>query len=97
MDGGCYTPRPHQASRPSAIVFTSLAIGIVALSAWWLFLSPLKSADRSRRMSPTLAIAMAGALGVSAALMVSGALWDASMLLLTGLVPREGTFSGRLT
>jgi hypothetical protein len=48
-------------------------------------------------MSPTLAIAMAGALGVSAALMVSGALWDASMLLLTGLVPREGTFSGRLT
>ena len=71
----------------SAIVFTSLAVGIVALSTWWLYFSPLKSTDRSRRMSPTLAIAMAAALGVSAALMVGGALWDASMHLLTGLVP----------
>jgi len=71
----------------SAIVFTALAIGIVALSAWWLYFSPLKSSDRSRRMSPPLAIAMAAALGVSAALMVGGALWDASMHLLTGLVP----------
>jgi hypothetical protein len=71
----------------SAIVFTSLAVGIAALSAWWLYFSPLKSTDRSRRMSPTLAIAMASALGVSAALMVGGALWDASMHLLTGLVP----------
>ena len=71
----------------SAIVFTSLAVGIVALSAWWLYFSPLKSTERSRRMSPTLAMAMAAALGVSAALMVGGALWDASMHLLTGLVP----------
>ena len=71
----------------SAIVFTSLAVGIVALSAWWLYFSPLKSTDRSRRMPPTLAIGMAVALGVSAALMVGGALWDASMHLLTGLVP----------
>jgi len=71
----------------SALVFTSLAVGTVALSAWWLFFSPLKSTDRSRRMSPALAIAMAAALGVSAALMVGGALWDASMHLLTGLVP----------
>jgi len=71
----------------SAIVFTSLAVGIVALSAWWLYFSPLKSTDRSRRMSPTLAIAMAAALGVSAALMVGGALWDASMHFMTGLVP----------
>src|SRR3989337_961082 len=71
----------------SAIVFTSLAVGIVALSAWWLYFSPLKSTDRSRRMSPTLAIAMAAALGASAALMVGGALWDASMHVLTGLVP----------
>lgn len=71
----------------SAIVFTALAVGIVALSAWWLYVSPLNSADRFRRMSPTLAIAMAAALGVSAALMVGGALWDASMHLMTGLVP----------
>jgi hypothetical protein len=76
----------------SAIVLTSLAIGIVALSAWWLCLSPLKSADRARRMSPTLAIGMAGALGVSAALTVGGALWDASMHLLTGLVPEGRDF-----
>ena len=71
----------------NALVFTTIAVGIVALSAWWLYLSPVKSTVRSWRISPALGISMASALGVSAALMVGGALWDASMHLLTGLVP----------
>jgi hypothetical protein len=70
-----------------AIVFTFFAVGIVAVSAWWLYLSPLPAPHPIRSMSASLAIVLAAALGISAALMVGGALWDASMHVLTGLVP----------
>jgi hypothetical protein len=76
----------------SAIVFTAAAAAIVGLSAWWLYLSPLRGSDGPSPVPPTLAVYFAAGLGLASALMVGGALWDASMHLQTGLVPGGSDF-----
>ena len=76
----------------SAIAFTAAAAAIVGLSAWWLYLSPLRGSNGPSPVPPTLAVFFAAGLGLASALMVGGALWDASMHLQTGLVPGGSDF-----
>ncbi len=70
-----------------ALGFTLTAFAVIGLSIWWLYFSRLKDAPEPSLPSPRMGRALAGLLGLSAALMISGALWDASMHLLTGEVP----------
>ena len=76
-----------------SLSFTTIAAAIVTASLWWFYLSSLRaSAVASARPSPRLAGALAVLLGLSAVQFVSGALWDASMHILTGRVPAGADF-----
>ncbi|HEX7972964.1 MAG TPA: hypothetical protein VF498_01025 [Anaerolineales bacterium] len=80
-----------------AAVFSSLAGLIILVSAWWLYLSPVRFAGSSdlleTALPPTgLAIWMGSMLGLSSILFVSGALWDASMHIQTGEIPAGADF-----
>ena len=73
--------------------FSGFAIAFVCVSAWWLYLSRLKAAvGPVAAPSPKLAGWLAALLGVSAAQLTIGALWDGSMHIQTGEVPGGADF-----
>lgn len=75
------------------MAFSGAAVGIIVLSAWWLYFSPLKDASGPvAAPSPRLAGWLAALLGLSAAQLVTGAFWDASMHILTGEIPAGADF-----
>ncbi|MBI3537271.1 MAG: hypothetical protein HY070_06940 [Chloroflexi bacterium] len=76
-----------------AFIFSAIAISFVAISAWWLYLSPLKNAARATiAASPRVAVIIAVLLGLSLLQLVGGALWDASMHIQTGQIPGGADF-----
>jgi len=73
--------------------FTAAAVFFVAVSTWWLYFSPTKqSPDTTLAPSPKMASRTALILGIASALMIIGALWDASMHISTGIVPGGDDF-----
>lgn len=76
-----------------ALIFSTLAAGVMLLSAWWFYLSPLKHPP-ARTAPPSLSMAglLAALLGIAAILWVVGALWDASMHIRTGEIPGGADF-----
>jgi len=76
-----------------ALGFTGAAVAFIVISAWWLYLSQVKAPTvAAARPSPRLAGWFAGLLTFSAAQLVIGALWDASMHLKTGEIPAGADF-----
>jgi len=80
------------------LVFSGLAIGVLAFLAWWSFLSPMKHSGREgysgipqRRSaiatSPRLSKVLALLVGTSALLICIGGYWDLSEHVITGIVP----------
>jgi hypothetical protein len=76
-----------------AAVFTAIVAVILLVSIWWLYLSPARQSQKPvERPSARLAASLAGLLGLAAFLLVSGALWDASMHIQTGEIPAGADF-----
>ncbi len=76
-----------------AIGFTAAAVLIFGGATWFLYLSPLKSRPaHTIRPSRLMAGFVVATLGVGGMLMVTGALWDASMHVQTGTVPGGSDF-----
>ena len=76
-----------------AAVFTTGVAIILLVSIWWLYLSPARNSEKPvERPSARLAAALASLLGLAALLLVSGALWDASMHIKTGEIPAGADF-----
>jgi hypothetical protein len=76
-----------------AAIFTGLAAALIALTAWWLYLSPLKvPVAAAQRPSRALAGWVAALLGLGAFQLVAGGFWDSSMHILTGRVPAGADF-----
>ena len=80
------------------LVFSGLAIGVLAFLAWWLYLSPMKDPGRedssdnphSRKAistSPRLSKVLALLVGIGALLICIGGYWDLSEHVVTGIVP----------
>ncbi|MYH60409.1 MAG: hypothetical protein F4148_01095 [Caldilineaceae bacterium SB0675_bin_29] len=80
------------------LVFSGLAIGVLAFLAWWSYLSPMKDSGREglsgnpqRRnaisTSPRLSKVLALLVGLSALLICIGGYWDLSEHVITGIVP----------
>ena len=80
------------------LVFSGLAIGVLAFLAWWLYLSPMKDSGRedssgnpqSRKAvstSPRLSKVLALLVGIGALLICIGGYWDLSEHVITGIVP----------
>ena len=80
------------------LVFSGLAIGVLAFLAWWSYLSPMKKSGREgssgnpqRRnaiaTSPRLSKVLALLVGISALLICIGGYWDLSEHVITGIVP----------
>lgn len=80
------------------LVFSGLAIGVLAILAWWLYLSPMKESGhedssgnpQSRKAistSPRLSKVLALLVGISALLICIGGYWDLSEHVITGIVP----------
>jgi len=80
------------------LVFSGLAIGVLAFLAWWLYLSPMKDSGRenssdnphSRKAistSPRLSKVLALLVGIGALLICIGGYWDLSEHVVTGIVP----------
>lgn len=80
------------------LVFSGLAIGVLAFLAWWSFLSPMKHSGREgysgipqRRnaiaTSPRLSKVLALLVGTSALFICIGGYWDLSEHVITGIVP----------
>ena len=80
------------------LVFSGLAIGVLAFLAWWLYLSPMKDWGRedasgnpqSRKAistSPRLSKVLALLVGIGALLICIGGYWDLSEHVITGIVP----------
>lgn len=80
------------------LVFSGLAIGVLAFLAWWSFLSPMKHSGRedssgipqSRNAvstSPRLSKALALLVGIGVLLICIGGYWDLSEHVVTGIVP----------
>lgn len=79
------------------MIFSGLAALIVLISAWWLYLSPVRlgaGPEMTYTAPPPVSLAswMGGMLGLSSILFVSGALWDASMHIRTGEIPAGADF-----
>ena len=76
-----------------ALGFSTVAIGLVVLTAWWLYLSPVKAAA-GVVAGPSLnfSLTIAGLLALSGFQLVAGGFWDASMHILTGEVPGGADF-----
>lgn len=69
------------------LIFTGAALGFVAVSTWWLYRSPMKTPlGPVEPPSPRVASWCGVLLALSAAQLVTGAMWDASMHLQTGRV-----------
>lgn len=76
-----------------ALIFSGAAMLFVVASAWWLYLSKVKTPiGNLSRPSPRLAVWLVGLLGFSMILLVTGALWDASKHIQTGEVPAGADF-----
>jgi len=76
-----------------ALIFSSIAIGAVVSSAWWLYLSPVTAPVRKViTPSTTQSLWVSLLLGLAGFQFVAGALWDASQHLLTGQVPGGSDF-----
>ena len=76
-----------------AAAFSGAAILFVAHSVWWFYLSRLDTEPaRTAPPSPRVAAWLAGLLGLSAAQLTVGALWDASMHIQTGQIPAGADF-----
>ncbi len=76
-----------------ALVLSGIAVLFVAVSTWWLYLSPMGAKhEKATAPSRTLAGWIALFLGISAAQLVIGALWDASMHIQTGRIPAGADF-----
>ncbi len=76
-----------------AIGFTAAAVLIFGGAAWFLYVSPLKSSPaQPARPTRLMAGFVVIALGLGGVLMVTGALWDASMHVQTGTVPGGSDF-----
>ena len=80
------------------LVFSGLAIGVLAFLAWWSYLSPMKHSGRegssgvprSRKAistSPQLSKMLALLVGIGALLICIGGYWDLSEHVVTGIVP----------
>jgi hypothetical protein len=76
-----------------SLLFSSVAVGVVVLSIWWLYLSPLKArVGQPAPPSPRLAYGLAALLSFSAIQLTAGAFWDGSMHILTGVIPAGEDF-----
>jgi len=82
-----------------AAIFSTIAIGGVAVSAWWLYVSPMRKASSMHgaerpeiAASPRVSLALVVLLGLVAFQLVSGALWDAGMHIQTGQIPAGADF-----
>ena len=80
------------------LVFSGLAIGVLAFLAWWLYLSPMRksvnnersaAAQRKKVISTSARLSNTFALlvGIGALLICFGAYWDFSEHVVTGIVP----------
>ncbi len=80
------------------LVFSGLAIGVLAFLAWWLYLSPVKQLDKTGASaavhgrnafsnSPLLFNSLALMVGIGALLICVGGYWDLSEHVVTGIVP----------
>ncbi|HJW83227.1 MAG TPA: hypothetical protein VJ754_02880 [Anaerolineae bacterium] len=70
-----------------SLIFSGTAILVMLAAAWWLYRSPMKTrVGPVDPPSPRLAGGFGVLLVLSAAQLVTGALWDASMHLQTGRV-----------
>ncbi len=80
------------------LVFSGLAIGVLAFLAWWSFLSPIKhsggedssgipQSGRAISSSPRLSKVLALLVGIGALLICIGGYWDLSEHVVTGIVP----------
>jgi hypothetical protein len=76
-----------------AAIFTAVVAVILLVSIWWLYLSPARNNENPvERPSARLAAILASLLGLAALLLVTGALWDASMHIETGEIPAGADF-----
>lgn len=76
-----------------SLFFSSVAVGVVALSIWWLYLSPVKAQSGSTAaISPRLAYGLAALLSFSAIQLTVGGFWDGSKHILTGVIPAGADF-----
>ncbi len=76
-----------------AIGFSAAAVLIFGGATWFFYFSPLKSRpSQASRPSQLMAGFVVAALGLGGVLMVTGALWDASMHIQTGTVPGGSDF-----
>ncbi len=77
----------------NALLFTSIALLVVFVSAWWLYLSPVRARIGPGIMpSRALAALFAGLLGLAGLQLFGGALWDTSMHIRTGQIPAGADF-----
>lgn len=75
------------------LAFSGGAILLVALSAWWLYVSPLPQLPGAlTAISSRLTLWVVALLGLWAIQLVVGAFWDASMHVETGEVPAGADF-----
>ncbi len=76
-----------------AIGFSAAAVLIFGGATWFFYFSPLKSRpSQVSQPSQLMAGFVVAALGLGGVLMVTGALWDASMHVQTGTVPGGSDF-----
>ncbi len=76
-----------------AALFSGGAVLFVAHSVWWFYFSRMDTAPApAAAPSPRLAVWLAGLLGLSAAQLTVGALWDGSMHIQTGEIPAGADF-----
>lgn len=76
-----------------SLLFSSIAVGGVVLSIWWLYLSPVRTRlGAPAALSPRLAFGLAALLGFSAVQLTAGAFWDGSLHILTGVIPAGADF-----
>ncbi len=69
-------------------VFSALVISVLAVLAWWLFLSPMqRSASEAIATSSSLSYTLALLIGIGTFLISVGGYWDASEHVITGTVP----------
>lgn len=75
------------------LVFSGIAVGAIALLAWWLYISPLKSSGADVHPAPArTARTLALLLGAGALLISIGGDWDASEHVVAGIVPGGDDF-----
>lgn len=73
--------------------FSTANVLLVVLAIWWLYWSPTRGhVSQPEAPSPRLAAGLAALLGFSAIQLTAGALWDASMHILTGEIPAGADF-----